>query len=319
MSASQATLGYLSQFQVGAGSPLVYSTLAEVRTIKNPEYTVRQVDVTHLLSPNATEESIPGLLVPGEVEITGNFTGHASQAYLRALGRTRQVFPFKIISPMGLSGTALTITGSGYIVKWETGPFQADKQIDFAFTLKMTDVSSMAGGPGIFSQSSFGKCLANLAGHTPPAGWNGNEFNDFAWGPCIQDLNIDDPVIYNVDPTAIANTFPGTEWITDSLDLHDVGDQVLFRFPFTAERAFSFVISVMAYFTLIEVWVNGVQIWSQPPFAIAGLRQDVPLVVGVTEDLVVAGDNILAMRVETSTYADLCPAPISLDFATAGF
>jgi hypothetical protein len=80
MSASKARLGYGSKFYIGdTASPVGYTVLSEIAIINFADYTVAEVDVTHLLSPNSSEESLPDLLKPGTIEISGNYTGDASQ------------------------------------------------------------------------------------------------------------------------------------------------------------------------------------------------------------------------------------------------
>jgi hypothetical protein len=123
MSASKARLGYGSKFYTGdTASPIGYTLLSEIATINFADYTVGEVDVTHLLSPNKSEESIPGLIKPGAIELSGNYTGDASQQNIDVLAVAQTVFPWKITAPAS-GALVLTITGSGYITKKETGPF----------------------------------------------------------------------------------------------------------------------------------------------------------------------------------------------------
>ena len=71
-SPSLANSGYGATFAVGTGSPLNYAVVSEIASIFKKNFTVPPIDVTHLRSPNATEEMFPGIIKPGTVEMTGN-------------------------------------------------------------------------------------------------------------------------------------------------------------------------------------------------------------------------------------------------------
>ena len=138
MAASKAKLGYGSKFYIGdAASPIGYTVLSAIATINFADYTVGEIDVTHLLSPNTSEESIPGMLKPGTIELTGNYTGDASQQNIDVLAVALTVFPWKITAPAS-GATVLTITGFGYIVKKETGPFEPSKKSDFKVGVRVS-------------------------------------------------------------------------------------------------------------------------------------------------------------------------------------
>ena len=142
MAASKARLGYGSKFYTGdTASPIGYTLLSEIAIINFADYTVAEVDVTHLLSPNTSEESIPGLLKPGTIELTGNYTGDASQQNIDVLAVAQTVFPWKITAPAS-GALVLTITGSGYITKKETGPFEANKKNDFKVAVRVSGAIS---------------------------------------------------------------------------------------------------------------------------------------------------------------------------------
>ena len=131
MAASKTKLGYGSRFYTGdAASPTGYTVLSEIAMINFADYTVAEIDVTHLLSPNTSEESIPGLLKPGTIELSGNYIGDASQQNIDVLAVAQTIFPWKITAPAS-GALVLTITGYGYIVKKETGPFEPTKKNDF--------------------------------------------------------------------------------------------------------------------------------------------------------------------------------------------
>ena len=142
MAASKARLGYGSKFYTGdSASPTNYTVLSEIATINFADYTVAEVDVTHLLSPNTSEESIPGLLKPGTIELTGNYTGDTSQQNIDVLAVAQTVFPWKITAPAA-GALVLTITGYGYIAKKETGPFEPSKKNDFKVSVRVSGAIS---------------------------------------------------------------------------------------------------------------------------------------------------------------------------------
>src|SRR4051812_28853143 len=144
--ASKAQLGYGSTFSMGAGSPVVYTAISEIGSISFADYTVSEIDVTNLGSPNTTEESIPGMLKPGTIEMTGNYIGDTSQQNIDTIAIARTIFPWKITSPAGTAGT-LTVTGYGYIVKKETGPMEPNKKIDFKVSVRVSGAIGWAVAP----------------------------------------------------------------------------------------------------------------------------------------------------------------------------
>jgi hypothetical protein len=136
MPPTKATIGYLATFWVGdASSPTGYTQMAELKSIKPNLATIPVIDATHLQSPNSTQEKIPGLIAPGTVDITGNFIGDTSQLGILTLAKTRSVFPFKITAPINKGTQVYTLTGSGFISKYDVGPFEAS--VLSAFTMSM--------------------------------------------------------------------------------------------------------------------------------------------------------------------------------------
>lgn len=70
----------------GVGSPLVFSTIAEVTSINGPTDAAEEIDVTHLLSPNGYREFLQSFKDAGEVPLEMNFLpGDASQDELTGL------------------------------------------------------------------------------------------------------------------------------------------------------------------------------------------------------------------------------------------
>lgn len=139
MAQTKATIGYLATFSIGTNaSPIAYTAMAEVKSIKPNNFTVPSIDATHLQSPNATEEKLPGLIKPGTVEISGNFIGDTSQLSISTLAQTRAVFPFKITSPINSGTQTYTVTGTGFISKYEAGPFEPSKLSEFSMGMEIT-------------------------------------------------------------------------------------------------------------------------------------------------------------------------------------
>jgi len=138
MSASLGNTGYGAIFYTGTGSPPTYTAVLEIKTINKKNYTVPAVDLTHLLSPNATEEMTPGIKKPGTIEITGNFIGDATQLNFNTLAAGQTVFPWQITSPMQKGAKTLTSSGLAFVVDYETGPFEPNKAIDVKVSMQMT-------------------------------------------------------------------------------------------------------------------------------------------------------------------------------------
>ena len=143
MTPSLANSGYGATFSVGdTSSPIDYVETAEIASINKKNFTVPSIDVTHLKSPNTTEEMIPGILKPGTIEMTGNFIGDVTQLQFPTLAQAQTVFPFKITAPMQKNSKTYTATGTCFVTDYETGPFEANKKIDFKVTMQRTGLLS---------------------------------------------------------------------------------------------------------------------------------------------------------------------------------
>jgi hypothetical protein len=137
--ASKATTGYQSQLLIGTvASPLSYNALAELKSFKPNLISVPDVPTTHLLSPSNTEEMIPAMIKPGTIDVSGNFIGDSSQLAITALAQAQTVFAFKATAPMQSGTKTYTLTGVGFINKYETGPFEINKGIEFSASIQMT-------------------------------------------------------------------------------------------------------------------------------------------------------------------------------------
>jgi hypothetical protein len=139
MPASRAVTGNLAVFSIGSvASPLSYNALLEVKSIKPALVSVPAVETTHLLSPNATEEFIPGLIKPGLVSITGNFIGDASQLSILPLAAAQTIIAWKVTAPVDKGSKTYTATGTGYIAKYENGAIEQNKANEFSLDVQIT-------------------------------------------------------------------------------------------------------------------------------------------------------------------------------------
>jgi tail tube protein len=139
MQATKATIGYLATFQTGdTSSPVNYTQMAELKNIKPNLVTVPVINATHLQSPNATEEKLPGLILPGTIDISGNHIGDTSQLSILALSQTRTVFPFKITAPINKGTQVYTIAGNGFFSKYDVGQLEPNVLAEFSATIEIT-------------------------------------------------------------------------------------------------------------------------------------------------------------------------------------
>jgi len=127
--ASQATDGAGSILEVGDGaSPETFTAIAEVTTITPGAMSTAAIETTHLLSPNAHKEKIPGLRDTGAFGIDGNWlpdndtqSNDDTPGGLVYLARTRAVRNFRIV--LGNSGSPeITWPFRGFIDNFQPGP-----------------------------------------------------------------------------------------------------------------------------------------------------------------------------------------------------
>ena len=97
---TQAAIGHGVLFRIGnAGSPEVFTAVAEVTSVKPPNMARDAIDATHSESPEGWREFIGGLKDGGEVSLELNFVpGAATTALLMAElaaapGNKQIVFP----------------------------------------------------------------------------------------------------------------------------------------------------------------------------------------------------------------------------------
>ena len=138
---SVANDGYGATFYIGTvASPGSYNQILEVRSFKPDFGTIPEIMTTTLLSPNATEEFIPGIIKPGKVEVTANFIGDTTQLSITPLMQGQVIFNWKIIAPVQRKSKTYTATGQGFVTQYSPGPFENNKAIDLAFGFQITGV-----------------------------------------------------------------------------------------------------------------------------------------------------------------------------------
>lgn len=108
MTASLAIIGYGTRFQTGdTSSPIVYTSLAEVRGLAFPPLSVDVVDAGHECAPDEWREVLTGLKTAGELSLEMNFHKSSYQLLFNELG-TRIIKPRRVLL---VSGTHLDFDG----------------------------------------------------------------------------------------------------------------------------------------------------------------------------------------------------------------
>lgn len=142
--------GYGAQLLVGDGaSPENFEAIAGVSSIKPGDMSTEDIKRTHLRSPDAHHEHMPGLRDSGAFELTGVWlpteqsqsnagggTGAFQSGGLIALWRARTTHNFKII----LNDTDTTEWPfRGYISKFQPGEIGTADKIDFTAGVQPTE------------------------------------------------------------------------------------------------------------------------------------------------------------------------------------
>ncbi len=138
MAASLGNTAYGAIFYTAPSSPPTYTPVLEIASIDFKGFTIPPIDLTHLLSPNATEELTPGILHPGTIDMTGNFIGDATQLAFITFAQAQAVFPWKITSPVQKGAKEATFTGLCFVTSYDVGPFEANKKIDIKVNVQTT-------------------------------------------------------------------------------------------------------------------------------------------------------------------------------------
>jgi hypothetical protein len=130
-----------TRLQHGTGAnPVVFADIEECTDIQLGGVSVAVVDVTHLLSLG--KESVPGLLDPGTITLTCNYTGGAVQKSLYADVLAGQTSPYQLI--LGGSATPITISFNAYVTKYDGPTAKVDGKLDLSISLKITGVTTTA-------------------------------------------------------------------------------------------------------------------------------------------------------------------------------
>jgi hypothetical protein len=143
MPASRAVTGNKAVLYIGSvASPMSYNALLEIKSMQVTFVEVPQVDVTHLLSPNSTEEFYPGLIKPSAIDCTGNYVGDATQASILALAEGQYIIAWKITAPVdqvgGNTTKTATWTGIGFVKTYGVGPFEQNKALDYKVGIQIS-------------------------------------------------------------------------------------------------------------------------------------------------------------------------------------
>jgi Lambda phage tail tube protein, TTP len=135
---TNASLGYSSSFSIQAeNSPDNMVDIAEVTNITPPSFSLDQVDVTHMASPNFTREFIPGLIDPGEASLDINFVpGNASDLRIQEL----MALPISAVRSRQMRITFpnhVTWTFQGIVTGYESS-VPVDDKMAATITIKVT-------------------------------------------------------------------------------------------------------------------------------------------------------------------------------------
>jgi hypothetical protein len=144
--------GYGAQIMVGNGaSPEVFEAIAAVNSITPGTMATADIQRTHLRSPDAHHEHMPGMRDSGPFTLTGTWipteqsqsnAGGGSGAFasggLVALWRARTTHNFQIVLNDGSPGTAWPFRG--YIAGFQPGSITIeDRVIDFTASVQPTE------------------------------------------------------------------------------------------------------------------------------------------------------------------------------------
>jgi hypothetical protein len=104
---TDARIGYGTTFALGGlllTDPFV--KIAEVYNVTPPSETIDTIDASHMESPDAVREFIPGMVDPGECSYEMNFVpGSPSETAIIAARRLRQAVFSRITFPNGVTWT----------------------------------------------------------------------------------------------------------------------------------------------------------------------------------------------------------------------
>ena len=149
MPASRAVTGNKATLSIGsAASPLGINPMLEIKSFSVTFAEVPEVTVTHLLSPDSTEEFRPGLIKPSAIEATGNFIGDSSQLAILPMVEAQTILAWQIQAPVdyssGIPSKTYTAHGIGYIKTYGVGPFEQNKALDVKVSIQISGTMTEA-------------------------------------------------------------------------------------------------------------------------------------------------------------------------------
>lgn len=150
---SEARIGWGSEFYL-ANAAGVLKALDEVTEVALPEETVDDVEVTHMKSPGRRKEYKPGLIEPGDGQVTLNYVpGSATDILLREAQNSGKVRAFKTTLPDETGKPAWAVTGFLYVKSRSRAIPLGDRmtcQVNVRFTGAADEaaIPAQAGGGG---------------------------------------------------------------------------------------------------------------------------------------------------------------------------
>jgi hypothetical protein len=132
MASTGVTLGHGTIVRIGRGATPTYTKLTGMKVVSFPDQPRADVDVTHLESPNQTEESIPGLRPVADWTVNKHYVeANADDILLAALELTGETVILEI-TPFG--GDAQKWAA---YVKQFTPTFPADDKMTADLTMRV--------------------------------------------------------------------------------------------------------------------------------------------------------------------------------------
>lgn len=149
--AEGAIHGYGAQLMVGDGaSPEVFEAIAGILTITPGEMSTEDISRTHLRSPDAHHEHMPGLRDSGAFTVEGIWlpeeqsqsnagggSGSFTSGGIIALWRARTTHNFKIVLNSG--SPAVEWPFRGYVAQFQPGEIGIDDKINFSASFQPTE------------------------------------------------------------------------------------------------------------------------------------------------------------------------------------
>lgn len=135
---SVGTTGYLAVFSVqNNASPPAFVPVAELKSFKLAPISVPNVDFSTLVSPNNTRELRPGMIMPGTVELTGNWIGDASQLAFITDSEAQSVVAIQATFSCQNGTKTGTFTSTAFVKDLNLGPFENDKPNEYQVNFQL--------------------------------------------------------------------------------------------------------------------------------------------------------------------------------------